>query len=263
MSSLVDVSHTGVDFDVALRSAFDYHPVEITDVPSRARDITQMLINKLFSLPACINQEDVGKIVDLPKPTHPLPRAKPIPTPKPPTKWEEFSKKKGIMKHKRDRMIVDEVTQELRPRFGYKRAGTLNEVPFVEAKPTDLPGSDPFTEAETGKKERVKKNLKNKMNNEQRNLTAGDKRRIALGSSIKLTSIATASMGKFNKTKKGEPQYKRKNNGETAEANTVSLEEKQRDKKVLGRILSKKPAVDKERAGNLHTEKTNRSKRRS
>jgi regulator of ribosome biosynthesis len=87
-----------------------------------------------------MEQSDLGPLHVLPVPTNninpttphnlisfPLPRANPLPQPKPLTKWEKFAKEKGIKKKKRERMIYDEDHQEYRPRFGYKRtnSGTL------------------------------------------------------------------------------------------------------------------------------------------
>ena len=47
----------------------------------------------------------------LPKPKILLPRHKPIPKPKPMTKWEKFRLEKGIPpKEKRSRMVFDETT---------------------------------------------------------------------------------------------------------------------------------------------------------
>ena len=40
-----------------------------------------------------------GVLLTLPAPNIALPRHKPLPTPKPPTKWELFARKKGIGKY--------------------------------------------------------------------------------------------------------------------------------------------------------------------
>ena len=48
-----------------------------------------------------------------------LPREKPIPKPKPLTKWEKFRLEKGITeKGKRSRMVFDPITKDWVPRFG-------------------------------------------------------------------------------------------------------------------------------------------------
>lgn len=57
--------------------------------------------------------------VELPMPNVVLPREKPIPKPKPLTKWEKFRLEKGITeKAKRSRMVYDPITKDWVPRFG-------------------------------------------------------------------------------------------------------------------------------------------------
>ena len=79
----------------------------------------------------------VGRVAQLPKPTTPLPRAKPVPQPRQPTKWEAFAQRKGIVKRKRGREVFDEEAGEYRRRHGYKRAGDESEVPIIEASASD------------------------------------------------------------------------------------------------------------------------------
>lgn len=55
-----------------------------------------------------------------------------LPKPKAPTRWEKFAEQKGISNTKRERMVYDELTQEYRPRFGYKRAGDKEALPWIE-----------------------------------------------------------------------------------------------------------------------------------
>ena len=57
------------------------------------RDNTQLLFNHLFSLPSSVVEK--VKCVQLPAPTTRIPREKPLPKPKLPTKWEAFAKSKG------------------------------------------------------------------------------------------------------------------------------------------------------------------------
>lgn len=69
-------------------------------------------------------------LLSLPQRTTLVPRFKPLPTPKPPTKWELFARKKGIGKYgsgsgavdaeKRKRLVYDEAKGEWVPRWGYK-----------------------------------------------------------------------------------------------------------------------------------------------
>ena len=67
-------------------------------------------------------------MANLPKPTTVLPREKPIPKPKPLTKWQKFAQKKGIVKKKRSKLVYDEDADEWRRRHGYKKAGDPNDV---------------------------------------------------------------------------------------------------------------------------------------
>lgn len=81
---------------------------------------------------------DFSKMIlnsQLPDPTVLVPRAKPVPKVRPPTKWQEFAKAKGITKRKKDKLIWDEKTKGWHPRYGYKRApeGAANWV--MEYKP--------------------------------------------------------------------------------------------------------------------------------
>jgi len=48
-----------------------------------------------------------------------MPREKPIPKPKPLTKWERFRLEKGIQaKEKRSRLVFDPITKDFVPRYG-------------------------------------------------------------------------------------------------------------------------------------------------
>jgi hypothetical protein len=116
----------------------------------------QLLIKKLFELPTEITE--VGPVAILPNPFTAIPREKRIPDPKPETKWEKFAKEKGIKNKKRERMIFDEVDQQYKPRYGYKRANNgIQDIPIVEIKAGDDPYKDPWTEEKQMKKQKVEK----------------------------------------------------------------------------------------------------------
>ena len=61
-----------------------------------ARDNTQLLINSIWGLPTERVEEVV--VAKFPPPTFILPREKPVPVPKPLTKWEKYAKDKGNLK---------------------------------------------------------------------------------------------------------------------------------------------------------------------
>jgi len=79
----------------------------------------------------------VGRVATLPPPAYPLPRHKPPPAPRAPTRWEAFAAKKGIQKKKRPTAVWDEDAGEWRRRHGYKRAGDAKDVPIIEASAAD------------------------------------------------------------------------------------------------------------------------------
>jgi regulator of ribosome biosynthesis len=93
------------------------------------------LVGRLFLLPSRSVPE--GRVAQLPPPTTALPRAKPLPKPREPTRWEKFATRKGIVKKKRSALVFDEQEQEWRRRYGYKRANDIKDIPIVEAGAND------------------------------------------------------------------------------------------------------------------------------
>ena len=137
------------------------------------RDSTQLLINQILSLPVSTTSDSLGSsgsqtstltLIKLPEPTTRLPREKPLPKPKPPTKWELFAAKKGIKpKSKEGKMVFDEETGEWVPKWGYKgRNKKIDDQWLVELKDKpseeqDGPG-DPRKLSRAERKKLVKKN---------------------------------------------------------------------------------------------------------
>lgn len=72
-----------------------------------ARDNTQLLLNKIWTLP--FERVDDVVIAKLPPPTSVLPREKPVPKQKAPSKWEAYAKEKGIVKRKKTKLVWDEI----------------------------------------------------------------------------------------------------------------------------------------------------------
>lgn len=98
-----------------------------------ARDDVQIMLNRLNDASEIVNGE---RLMELPEPTTKLPRAKPVPKPKPPTKWEQFAKRKGIKSNKeREKLIWDEATRKWVPRYGYKRVQNDRQKNWVEELP--------------------------------------------------------------------------------------------------------------------------------
>jgi regulator of ribosome biosynthesis len=76
------------------------------------------MVNKLWELNT--KRVDDTVVAELPKCKYLLPRSKPIPKPKPPTKWELYAKEKGIQKRKKEKLVWDETSKEWKPRYGYR-----------------------------------------------------------------------------------------------------------------------------------------------
>lgn len=102
---------------------------------STARDATQSLITHLLTT-TTINSTSTGLTMSLPPSDVPiLPRWKPLPKPKTPTKWETFARKKGIGKfggaakggaalsEKRKNAVYNEETGEWEKKWGWKGRG--------------------------------------------------------------------------------------------------------------------------------------------
>lgn len=141
------------------------------ELKARARDNCQLLLNELWTLPTERNQEAIVAI--LPPPTSLLPREKPVPVPKLPTKWEQYAKEKGIVKKKKTKLVWDDVVKEWIPRFGYKKAVAETEKNWVmEYKEGD--NQDPREKMIEEKREKVAKNELQRL----RNIARGKKTKV-------------------------------------------------------------------------------------
>jgi regulator of ribosome biosynthesis len=148
------------------------HNYTSEDLNANARDCAQGLINQILT--ACsIASTPEGVHVVLPAPETPLPREKPIPKPKEPTKWERFAEKKGIQAKKRDgKMVYDEEKGEWVPKWGYKGKNKdgendwLVEVDEKKEQATGVAG-DPRKERRTERKEKMKRQERKMRANEK------------------------------------------------------------------------------------------------
>lgn len=99
---------TPYTFDLGLLLASDPNPLALDranlegSLAAVARDGAQALVNQLLTTcPITASRAD-GVLLTLPPVVGSLPREKPLPTPKPPTKWEIFAKRKGIQPKTRE-----------------------------------------------------------------------------------------------------------------------------------------------------------------
>ncbi|KAI2636120.1 ribosomal biogenesis regulatory protein [Xylaria nigripes] len=136
---------TPYTFDLGLLLAHDANPIT-TSTPAEvssmgvdpleaqliatARDGAQGLINQLLT--TCpINSTPQGVLLSLPAPSTALPREKPVPEPKAPTKWEQFAAKRGIKPKTREQRRMksqkyNEETGEWEKTWGYNKDGRID-----------------------------------------------------------------------------------------------------------------------------------------
>ncbi|KAJ5096947.1 Regulator of ribosome biosynthesis [Penicillium angulare] len=137
---------TPYTFDLGHLMANDPNPLELPQgeslddsLQAAARDGAQCLLNQLLTTCNITSSAENGVLLSLPPPNTTLPRHKQLPTPKEPTKWELFARKKGIGKYsqrpgvaladkeRRKKLVYDEASGEWVPRWGYKGKNKANE----------------------------------------------------------------------------------------------------------------------------------------
>ncbi|XP_050523562.1 ribosome biogenesis regulatory protein homolog [Daktulosphaira vitifoliae] len=238
------------------------------------RNNVQLLINKLFELP--MKTEDGYMYVDLPEPRYNLPREKPLPAPKPLTKWQKFAIEKGIKKTPKPKKTWDDILQKWVPTYGYKKAAAEKEKDWILEVPGNAPDPniDLFAQKREAKKERVAKNEYQRL----RNIAASRKIKVPavglpplegtlhsnqLKTAVDVARISTASVGKFQPKLKKEDLSKKKSipglKKEKVPAKSMN-EEKQNSLQILETINNKKPKFNLEKAANkaIYEEETQR-----
>lgn len=164
---------TGIEksliLDVGLLTAWDPEGVALPKAgvareeyfKNLARDDVQVVLNKLYSLEETEVVEG-EKVLKMPEPSTILPRAKPVPKPKEPTKWERFARGKGIKSNsskKRDNLVWDDASRKWVPRFGYNKVRNEEQKDWLIEIPDQAdPNVDYFAKKKEDKKERIAKN---------------------------------------------------------------------------------------------------------
>ncbi|KAI8635474.1 ribosomal biogenesis regulatory protein [Xylariaceae sp. FL1651] len=138
---------TPYTFDLGLLLAHDANPITSSipaELPSdslgvdpleaqliaTARDGAQGLINQLLT--TCpISSTPQGVLLTLPAPSTPLPREKPLPETKAPTKWEQFAAKRGIKPKSREQRRMksqkfNEETGQWEKTWGFNKDGRID-----------------------------------------------------------------------------------------------------------------------------------------
>ncbi|CAH9068550.1 unnamed protein product [Cuscuta europaea] len=272
MSEVAASTHYQID----LGNLMAYNPLHCFASPPTSREelaqevlkegtrLVQAVADSLFNLPSTEDRD--GPVVKLPPPRTRLPRAKPFPKPMPPTKWEQFAKKKGIKNHKKVKFLFDEQTGTWKRRWGYDRVNDDKDIAIIKAKDTDEPGEDPFAKRRQEKKKRVEKQEKNRYQNLKDAAKVGalpshvqlaatslpitgtqtvprKVGKVELGNVAGMAATATASGGKFDKKLPGEKPLKHDKKFRkflpVAEGSGMGSLERQQTDKVLNKLLSK------------------------
>ncbi|XP_048385206.1 ribosome biogenesis regulatory protein homolog [Stegostoma tigrinum] len=226
---------------------------------SLARDNTQLLLNAVWQLPSEKLQE--GIVALLPPPSTLIPREKAVPKPRPPTRWEQFAKLKGIRKKKKSNLVWDESRKEWRRRWGYQRANDETKEWVLEVPESADPSEDQFAKRVAAKKERVAKNELNRL----RNIARAQKHKVPgvglaptqqqskaeLSKAIRVARTSTASVGKFQD--KLPKEQEARNTGKRRKFQPIVGDfsaEKQKQLDLLNVMSSKKPKLDLTKAVN-------------
>uniref|UniRef100_A0A3B1IUZ6 Ribosome biogenesis regulatory protein n=1 Tax=Astyanax mexicanus TaxID=7994 RepID=A0A3B1IUZ6_ASTMX len=267
LKSISVVKELELEFDVGNLLALDKNPVELRGrsqdreelLRALARDNVQLLVNEIWKLPA--ERTDDVLVVKLPEASTKLPREKPLPKVRPPTKWEQFAKLKGIQKKKKTNLVWDEVHKEWRRRWGYKRAKDDTKEWLIEVPETADPSEDQFAKRNKAKKERVAKNEFNRL----RNIARASKTPVAglglapraqqskseLAQAVSVARTSTASVGKFQDRLPKEKAPR--NTGKKRKFQPLLGDfgnEKQKQLEMLKVMETKKPRLDVTKAVN-------------
>lgn len=177
---------TPYNFDLGLLLANDPNPVAIpaecagdraaleAHLASVGRDGAQVLINQLLTTCRASSTKD-GVLLSLPPPQTALPREKPVPTPKPETKWEAFARRRGIKpktREQRRNLRYNAETGEWERKWGYKGANKAGQDdPIIELDPAKEARRKEGTSVRGDKRreirERVKRNERRMRKNQR------------------------------------------------------------------------------------------------
>ncbi|XP_072043881.1 ribosome biogenesis regulatory protein homolog [Amphiura filiformis] len=223
------------------------------------RDNTQLLFNDLWKLP--VQKVEDAVVVELPDPTTPLPREKPVPKAKPATRWEQYAQLKGIQNKKKGRKVWDEEQKKWVPRWGYGSKNDLKQDWLLEVPGSVDPNTDMFAKKRGEKRERTSKNELQRL----KNIARGQKLKVAgeglkptanpsrnvVNKAIHIAKQSTASIGKFEEKLPKEPRAKNMGKRRKFEPVFGGLgKEKDREKHILDVILKKKPRMNITKATN-------------
>ncbi|KAI1621420.1 ribosomal biogenesis regulatory protein [Exophiala viscosa] len=155
-----------------------------TTLQTIAREGAQSLLNTLLTTCTITSTPD-GLVMALPPPTIALPRWKPLPKPKAPTKWELFARKKGIgkfggnlkggaaLEDRKKNLVYDEESGEWVKKWGYKGKNKQAENEWLvelddDKQQKEKDGVNPRAVSRQERVEKIKRQDRRQRNNERR-----------------------------------------------------------------------------------------------
>ncbi|KAF5280252.1 hypothetical protein FQA39_LY18075 [Lamprigera yunnana] len=263
--------HLDLEYDLGTLLAVDNNKLDMKSLSNRtneyllnlSRDNVQLLLNKIWELPT--EQLNESVVAKLPPSKFFLPRAKSAPKPKPPTKWEQFAKLKGIMKKKKPKLSWDQQLKKWVPLYGYQKTLAEKERDWVlEVPATSDPMEDQFSKRKTGKAEKVAKNELQRLRNIAKaknikiprlGLTHPDVSSSKdLQTAITVTRTATSSLGKFQdklskeKEARGISELMPGSNRKRKLPSVTKEVEHAHNLEIINAVLSKRPKINVNKA---------------
>ncbi|KAK4939367.1 hypothetical protein LTR10_020354 [Elasticomyces elasticus] len=193
---------TPYTFDLGYLAATDPNPLPSTStllsqsftqrnttLQTIARDGAQSLLNTLLTT-CTISSTPDGLVMALPRPTTTLPRWKPLPKPKAPTKWELFARKKGIgkfggnlkggaaLEDRKKNLVYDEESGEWVKKWGYKGKNKQAENEWLvelddDKQQKEKDGVNPRAVTRQERVEKMKRQDRRQRNNERKSRKGG------------------------------------------------------------------------------------------
>lgn len=260
LGSLLAVDPNLLDSQL-LRQRKDDYLLDLT------RDNVQLLFNQIWELPS--ERIDEAIVAKLPPQKTILPRTKPAPKPRPPTKWEQYAKEKGINKKKKSKLTWDEELKKWVPRYGFKRAKADADKNWVIEVPGNAdPMEDQFAKKSHLKAENIAKNELQRLRNIAKaknikvprfgllNPNASSSK--DLQAAVTVAKSSTASLGKFQRSLPNEKEARgvsviTPGASRKRKLPPVSSEkEKEENLNVIDKIIKKKPRLNIEKAVSRH-----------
>ncbi|XP_034830528.1 ribosome biogenesis regulatory protein homolog [Maniola hyperantus] len=272
--------HLELDIDIGTLLVADTNDLDVKSLrsdserdiylQSLARDNTQLLLNKIWELPT--ERIDEAIVVRLPAPKTVLPRSKPVPKPKPLTKWQEFAKAKGITKKKKDKLQWDEQLQKWVPLYGFRKTAAERQKDWLIEVPQNIdPMTDMYEKKSSQKSEKVAKNELQRLKNIARAkkvkiprvglpVTSDKASATQLSTAAVVAKASTASLGKFQDKLPKEKEARGigihelipgKERKRKAPIPTPQVE-KENNLNLIDRILNKRPKINLEKAVSKH-----------